>query len=259
MNAWQLPVGTQLWKEFRAPDGRLLETRLIERRSQGGSTGWETKVWFGAFRWRADGRDADFVAEGAIDVAGTSHDVPPAADCWKCHMGQPGFALGFSAVQLSRGDLAGQVTLRSLARDGLLSSPPPPGVDYPVPGTGAARASLGFLHANCGHCHNPGGWLGFISMDLLVRVEDGSVDDTAAVRSAVDVPLRRYFDNWVPPAGMTLRIASGDPSTSAVWFRASSRDAGTQPAGQRAHQMPPFYTHVAPPAADSLAAWIDDM
>ncbi|NVL73435.1 hypothetical protein HWN77_28170, partial [Escherichia coli] len=42
--------------------------------------------------------------------------------------------------------------LAALNATGKLSDPPPAGID--VPGTGVVKDALGYLHANCGHCHN---------------------------------------------------------------------------------------------------------
>ena len=52
MDHWELPVGTQVFKEFSL-GGVLLETRLIERFGPGPSD-----FWMGAFVWSADASDA---------------------------------------------------------------------------------------------------------------------------------------------------------------------------------------------------------
>lgn len=77
--------------------------------------------------WLADGSDAIAAPQGATNALGTAHDVPAAGQCLACHGGRKSFVLGYSAVQL------GAATL---------------------PGTETDQRALGYLHANCGHCHN---------------------------------------------------------------------------------------------------------
>jgi hypothetical protein len=60
--------------------------------------------------------------------------------------------LGFSAIQLSKSAASGELTLEALTREGLLSVSPP--AAYEVPGTALDQTALGYLHANCSHCHN---------------------------------------------------------------------------------------------------------
>ena len=114
-DAWEFPRGTRVWKEF-SREGRV-ETRLIERLADG--------TWrFSAYVWNADGTDAVLAPEDGIPKLG----IPSRTDCLACHEGAPVPVLGYSAVQLSREAIAG-----------------------PTPAT---RAVLGYLHGNCGHCHN---------------------------------------------------------------------------------------------------------
>jgi len=60
--------------------------------------------------------------------------------------------LGFSAIQLAHGAQPGEIALGALQEEGWLNEPL---AALPsVPGTETERAALGYLHANCGHCHN---------------------------------------------------------------------------------------------------------
>jgi hypothetical protein len=121
--------------------------------------------------------------------------------------------LGFSAIQLSHDDSPGQLTLDELARRDLLTAPPAARLELQaIP---EARAALGYLHANCGHCHNqqrsPRSGLRCFDpeneLDLLLRAgELGAVTQTAAYRTAL---------------GQTIK--PGDPGGSAVLERMSSR------------------------------------
>jgi hypothetical protein len=143
---WQFPIGTQLWKEF-VRDGIRVETRLLER------IGEAPDDWAAiAYVWNEDLTDAVAAPAGVLDAQGTPHDVPSASQCMGCHRGTASRVLGFSAIQLSKSAASGELTLEALAREGLLSVSPP--AAYEVPGTALDQAALGYLHANCSHCHN---------------------------------------------------------------------------------------------------------
>lgn len=187
MDAWQFPAGTKIWKEF-VRDGVRAETRLMEK------TGPAPEDWFlMAYLWQADASDAIASPDGAHDVLGTAHDVPPARDCLGCHAGTPGRVLGFSAIQLNHEGAAGEYSLDRLVQEGRLHG----GTTSvrPVPGDEKTRAVLGYLHANCAHCHNqhrppelPGGrcYNPRKPFDLSLRTVDlGSVEETAVYRTAI--------------------------------------------------------------------------
>jgi hypothetical protein len=245
MEHWLLPVGTQFFKEFRAPDGTLLETRLIEHVADTGDDALD--YWMGAFLWRADASDAVFVPAGASDVNGTPHDVPTQTQCRTCHQGEPGHALGFSALQLY-GDGVPGLRLADLVAAGRLSHDPPDGVAYVVPGDAATAAALGYVHANCGHCHNPhGAARPDVDMTLRLDLVAATPEETTIYRNTVGVPLFRFNLD-----GYTLRIAPGDPGASAVYFRMGVRDKG--------RQMPPLATEFPDETAlQTLSAWISSL
>ncbi|HEU4408473.1 MAG TPA: hypothetical protein VFS43_24640 [Polyangiaceae bacterium] len=147
MDSWQFPVGTQLWKEFWK-DGRRVETRLLMRVGEGESA-WAAV----AYLWGADQSDAVAAPDGAERALGTAHDVPPARACMTCHGGRRERVLGFSAIQLAHPAASeGEATLDALVAEGRLSAAPARPIE--VPGTPTDRAALGYLHANCGSCHN---------------------------------------------------------------------------------------------------------
>lgn len=242
MDEWRFPVGTKVWKEFANDDSGFirLETRLIER--------WGPNVsdwWMGAFVWNPAESDATYLADGATDVRGTQHDVPAANQCMSCHAGAADRLLGFSAVQLSYN---AAVNLTSLASDGVLSDPPPGGTTYPVPGNTTESDALGYLHANCGHCHSQEQNLACYAttgLDLRVRTTDTSVTTTGAYVTAVDQPLTLFMGG-----GLTHRIVSGSPSSSGVRFRMNARG--------NAAQMPPQFTEVVDTAGIAIIdAWIN--
>ena len=253
-DAWAFPVGTRLWKEFSF-EGRRVETRYMERRADGS--------WlYATYRWSADGSEAVLVpatgAPAAVRIAGGSvHDLPSTGDCEACHAASRTPVLGFSALQLStdRDPLAPHaeqvpadaIDLPSAVRTGMVRRLPrgllerPPRIEAP---SEVARAALGYLHGNCGGCHDLRGELASLGLDLVQRVVPRP--GTGALATAVDVPSR-----YRPPGaqGPMLRVASGQPGRSALLHRLSSRAP--------ADQMPPIATHLVDgPAVQLVRAWI---
>ena len=181
MDDWQFPEGTKLWKQFTR-DGVRVETRLEQK------IGPEPADWaLVGYVWDQDETDAVRTEGGEPDARGTSHDVPRAADCLGCHGGRKSRVLGFSAVQLSA---AGQ--LARLIDEGVMSDPPDRELE--IPGSAEQIAGLGYLHANCGHCHNqirpdvegPRCYDPQRDFELVLRVSDlRSVKTSSAVRTGV--------------------------------------------------------------------------
>jgi len=177
VDAWEFPPGTRLWKEFG--HGRPVETRLIERRADGS---WV----FAAYIWNADGSDAELAPAATAttlsvrEAPGGRYVVPSQLDCLACHEAAPVPVLGASALQLSpdRDPLAPHseparpehLDLPGLVARGLLRNLPPALIEH-APSIAAAsptaRAALGYLHGNCGHCHNDAGPLASLELVLL--------------------------------------------------------------------------------------------
>ena len=242
---WQLPVGAKLWKLFAAPDGRLLETRLIERLAATGDDDVDFRAI--AFAWRDDESDADAVPDGRLDTRGTQHDIPKATACRTCHTGEPGFALGVSALQLSGPGVG--MRLDDATAAGLLSSQVAP---VTVPGDETTRRALGYLHANCGHCHNPRG-AAWPDVDLSLQLTGSAAtpDATATYTSTMNVALFRFQH-----PGITVRVKPGDPDASGILYRMTVRDAGVP----LAEQMPPIATERVDDAGIALVrAWISTL
>lgn len=244
MNDWALPVGTRLWKQFSV-DGARIETRLIERTGEGAHD-----FIFAAYLWNEAETEAQRVPDGQPNAKGTTHDVPNEDACFRCHGshekggGRPSRALGLSAIQLSHdGD---GLTLSELIDEGALSAPPTE--SFTAPGSDVERTALGYLHANCGHCHNdtPDG-VPQIDMNLWLDVEQTSVETTSAYLTAVGQPNAIFNDQHV-----TARIEPGDPEKSAVFYRMNER-------GNNA-QMPPVGTEVTDAAGiAAVETWIEGM
>ncbi|MEZ4452593.1 MAG: hypothetical protein R3B09_24250 [Nannocystaceae bacterium] len=231
-DAWRFPAGTRLWKEFRR-DGVRVETRMLEKLAD--------EEWLAlAYVWAEDGSDAFASPEGETDALGTPHDVPPAKACAACHGGTASGALGFSAIQLARPALPGELGLAELIDEGLIEPPPP---RPQIPGDAAERAALGYLHANCGHCHNqarppragPRCYDPENELDFLLRVDGGAdVTATPTYRTAVGSVIK-----------------PGRPDHSALVRRISRRDDAA---------MPPLATEVVDPEGlEVVRAWISAM
>jgi len=238
MDHWSFPVGTKLWKEFRVGGARI-ETRLVKRIGPG-----EGDYIFAAYQWNAAATEATHVPDGVIDANGTTHDIPATWECTTCHGHSPERVLGFGAVQLSH-DGPG-LTLAILSAQGRLTMPHP---KFILPGNATTQAALGYLHANCGHCHNEtpnGAWFN-APFVMRLSVDDLTPADTGVYQTAIGSPLETFSH-----PGITHRIAPGDPAASCVHYRMSVR--GTT------DQMPPFGTEQVDPAGmAAVDAWISGL
>jgi hypothetical protein len=237
MDHWVFPVGAQLFKEFSL-NGVLLETRLVERYGDG-----PEDYWMGAFVWNEGATDAVLSTEGAMDVVGTMHDVPSQKDCGLCHRGDVGRVLGLSAIQMSRTDHP--PAMRELASMGLLSAPPADLGGFPAPGDATTAAALGYLHANCGHCHNKNG-TAWPDTQMVLRLTTADRDPAT---SGVYASIVGKDVNYWRGGPITKRVLPGTPDMSAVFVRMSAR--GTK------DQMPPLATEIVDPAGiELIRAWI---
>lgn len=249
-DAWQFPVGTQLWKEFSF--GRRVETRYMERTA----SGW----LFATYVWNDAGTEATLAPTAGLAsvevAAGVRHRVPAQADCTICHGGAAP-VLGFSALQLSTDrdpgaphaepapadalDLAGLIAGGQLVHfDAAIGAAPRIAARTPT-----ERAALGYLHGNCGSCHRPGGAADSVGMYLLQSLEPGA---TTTQPTTIDVASR------FRPAGASdpRRIVAGDPGHSVLLGRMASRDPVAQ--------MPPFGSQLVDTQAVALVSrWIAEL
>lgn len=238
MDFWQFPVGTRLFKEF-GRNSKRFETRLIVRTGEG-----PRDYWMGSFLWDGTESNARFVKDGALNVHSTDHDVPEVKACGTCHNGLPGKNLGFSALQLSNSP--GPTTLSTLTSQDLLSHPPQG--DITVPGQGIERAFLGYINANCGHCHNNRGaaWPD-TDVDLTLSVSDQIPQRTQIYETTIGIELQ-YFNADTD----VLRVTPGQPDRSAMYLRMEQRGLETQ--------MPPLATkHVDEVALELMRQWINQL
>ncbi len=255
---WVFPVGTRLWKEF-AVAGRPVETRLIERMADGG---WR----FATYVWNADASDAVLAPRrgiGALPVAaapGGRYAVPSEGDCLACHAGREVPVLGVSALQLSsdrdprapNGEPRGSadLDLRALVARGWLRNLPAALLEQAPRIAGVhpvERAALGYLHANCAHCHFNGPGRAPVRLMLAQSVVDPYASRAAVLGSALRMASRSR-----PPGleGETHSIVDGASGSSVLALRMASRDAQVQ--------MPPLGTEIPDPQGLALVRrWID--
>lgn len=243
MDHWVFPVGTRLWKHFEV-DGKRVETRLLHRYGSG-SDDW----LYATYGWDAaqpdDPRAALAVLHGSPSVNGTLHDIPDPSACPSCHGKLPERALGFSAFQLSHSHPG--LNMQRLSDRGMLSVPARQG--FAVPGTPVQRAALGYLHGNCGGCHNSSGQIpreNPMKLRLLVAQTDYATSDS--VLTTIGVPtINAYTELHGKP-----RIDPQAPANSAIYLRMSDRNKFPMP--PLASKFPDTDGGVA-----AIAAWIDSL
>lgn len=259
MNYWKFPIGTKFWKEFTR-DGVRVETRymvkLADESVAAPMTGW----YYVSYQWNATEDGTTAVTAGVTDANGTGHDIPSRQQCKQCHEnlrgtdGNRGRVLGFGALQL---DADGDFDLEDLISQNLLSNPPTTGAAharFALPGTATDLAAYGYLHANCGHCHNPTSSIYVNNQTHMVLRYDlshiGSIADMpqfmTTVSHADDIPYTdngTTFDTVVVPK-MPAKSTMIDRMTSTVQSR----------------HMPALGSEIVDPMGQTvLTAWINSL
>ena len=154
MDYWKFPVGTKLWKEFTR-DGTRVETRYIVKLMPNDQ---EFGSWhYVSYQWNAAQNATTLVdVGGAMNANGTQHDIPSRQNCRDCHEELQSKVLGFGAIMLDYNSTL--LDLEDLIATNKLSAPPTggtAGARFVLPGNATVQNALGYMHANCGHCHNP--------------------------------------------------------------------------------------------------------
>jgi hypothetical protein len=271
MEYWQFPAGFKLWKEF-ARDGKVIETRLLLKRGDG-LADW----YMVAFKWNDEHTEALAIPDGEQNAMGTQHDIPSQKQCGDCHGAMYDNALGFSALQLSHDPPAGVANAMTLAKAVELGwfSTPPPATGFKLPGDEATQKAFGYLHANCGMCHNALSkvYSAKTSMDLWTRLDQiGTVEQTRAYLSLV-------CDQWPGPGGKSSPITSceaGHATGAIMDVKDASKEKRVvpkDPANSSVHdlmslrvamgataQMPPLGTEVKDDTGlAAVDAWINSL
>lgn len=236
---WTFPVGTKIWKEFSFPHAsgtgkKRVETRLAEKLP---TQGWE----FSTYAWNEEETAAPLAPLAGVRDAypsglGTTHDIPSVSSCLRCHNRGGDRVLGFDALQLSeeRDSMAlhaeplvpGMVTLKSLAQSSLLTVPPSNFVPKIHASSSLGRTAMGYLHANCGSCHNPSGNAQFTGLFFRHSVLSTSEVTAPTFATAVNQMTTGF---WLPNEAESFRIKAGEPEKSAVVYRLKATDFDRMP------------------------------
>jgi hypothetical protein len=108
------------------------------------------------------------------------------------------------------------------------------------------RAALGYLHANCSHCHNSSGVQVPLPLTLAQSVSDPLATLHKVLHSMVDAPSRYRLRGT---GGEAQVVAPGDPAASVLAVRMQSRNPQVQ--------MPPLGTNAPDPEGLALVyQWI---
>ena len=253
---WKFPNGTKVWKEFKL-DGKRIETRLYLKAKDS----WRHTT----YRWNAAETDAVRKDNGEkVPIAGktVSYEVPNTGQCDACHAGKTEPLLGIEAVSLGLATATG-VTLASLAADGRFSvAPPTTTITIPDDGTTKAAPALGWLHANCGACHNdnPNAGAAFTGQFLLLRPSQllpeagvATAQDLDSYKTTVKIDANR---SDVDAGTKYVRIVPQDPAHSLMSILSGRRVTGTDEPNSGI-QMPPLVTRQVDTAGHALLdAWI---
>ena len=249
MDRWVFPVGTKFWKEFTR-DGVRVETRYITKLLADDEA---PQAWFFiSYAWNPtqDGTTATFMA--IENANGTEHDIPNRGQCKDCHDSlKPSRVLGFQAIQLDFNSTL--LDLEDLITTDLLTAPPggAAGNRFPLPGNATDQAALGYMHGNCGHCHNPqAGTHDVTPIELLLETTKlATVQTTPAFVTSVDIDASVPFN--ANGTQYNKIIISNDPDNSGLFVRLNLTD------GKR---MPKIASEVTDAAGETaLRAWINSL
>ena len=245
MDHWVFPQGTKIWKEFTR-GGHRVETRYIAKIGPGNTF----RDWFYvSYAWNSLEDVTIAVPFGLQDALSTGADIPARSACFGCHENLPPTrVLGFGAIQLDHPAAPGEIALQDLIDQGLLTNPP--SGHFALPGTSDEQAALGYLHANCGHCHNPSSQVtisGGIVMNLrLVVGALGSTAATPTYRTAVGQPATSSRN------GETVLVVPQQPDQSVVIYRFETNNI--------ADHMPALGSSFMDPTGDAiLRTWITNL
>jgi hypothetical protein len=249
-NHWQFPVGTKLWKAFSL-NGVRVETRYMVRLGSG-----ENDWFMASYAWNAAQTDAVVLPSGRDNANGTSHHIPSMEECVDCHARIHGHVLGFSALALDYPGPVGALDLDDIAALGWLGTALPGTASprYPLPAgrnaqeTANAAEAVGYLHINCGHCHNPQSPV-YAGTQVQFRLTTGQLASwpaTVVYTSTVGVASQQVID------GASVVVKAQDPDGSVVIKRMTNPNEGIH--------MPALGSVVVDPTAQTrLRAWINSL
>jgi hypothetical protein len=241
---WVFPVGTVMVQSFLY-DGKLVDTRLFVQQS--------AATWAGyAYQWSESQTDAtllDGEQKFTFDTGARTvpWHVPSRLDCLTCHAFAAGGTLGTETAQMNR-VVGGMNQIDRFKAMGLFAAavPTPYKAALPTPYAGQAGAppagatveqrARSYLHANCAHCHRPGGAYG--NFDL--RNDVALADTNTCGRSPSEGTLGIAAPAIIKPT---------DFMSSVMWVRMDT------PAGD--NRMPKLGSDVVDQmAVDLVGSWI---
>ena len=235
---WVFPVGTQFFKEFRKSveivPGIKQEIKVETRHLMKTQVGTGADAWsMVSYAWLDNQQDARLLLKGARGVLNTNHNIPSQEDCITCHKGNIDSILGFDAIQLSDKQLHNAFghgpkhmqsdwSLKTLLDNTLLTHSI---AQHILPGNEMQQKVLGYLHANCGNCHNP---LGHASeqeaghLKLRHQLSFNSFEETDVFKTAVNQITRNF--TIVPYIIMGAKHEEMALYNSALYVRMNSQD-----------------------------------
>ncbi|MBX3233642.1 MAG: hypothetical protein KIT84_21085 [Labilithrix sp.] len=257
MNEWVFPNGTKVWKEFKL-GGKRIETRIFYKVRDD----WQQT----AYRWNDAETEATRIPAGETftrtDDAGAGvdagvYEIPSQGACLDCHTGRKDKLLGVDAVSLGLPGATG-VTLAKLVADKKLTVDPPKTelvlpAATPANGGDTAAPALGWLHANCGACHNanPGAGAFQTTARLMIKATELlPVDGGPVPIEQLDVYATTVCkDAFRTESGGDVYklVRSGEPARSLVSVLSGNR---TDPPDT--NQMPPLATRTVDRAGHEL-------
>ena len=225
MDYWKFPVGTKLWKEFTR-DNKRIETRYIVKLTPNDD---EFGAWhYVSYQWNTAENATTLVDVGGVmNANGTDHDIPSRQNCRDCHEELRSKVLGFGAIQLDYNSTT--LDLEDLIAQGKLSVNPTTGTAgarFVIPGGATVPPAVGYMHANCGHCHNPtANNFSHTPTDMRLRV--GALANTAAIPAYMTLVDKTSSLGYVHDDGMsyTLLIDGGNADNSILMKRLVSTNA----------------------------------
>jgi hypothetical protein len=250
-DGWVFPVGTKVFKEFKIA-GKRIETRIFQKVT---ASDWQATV----YRWSADGESSAKRLDTGALVDG--YEIPATTACNRCHAGRDDRLLGVEEWSLSIGAAEG-LTMSKLKELGLVT--PEPGATtktLPEDSTGKAAAALGWLHANCGFCHNNRtGSAKTTNLFLDLALSDAGVNDvtgTPTWQTAMNKPIERvlyksaeFTDGF--DGGLRMKPSDAAHSLLPVVDAIRATDGGIS-----RFQMPPLLSRKVDPKAAAVGAWIN--
>lgn len=250
MRSWSFPIGTKVWKEFRA-NGNRAETRLFMK--------VRDDLWRKTtYAWSKDQKTATRLDTGNTRIVnGVNYEIPKAGACNDCHDGAHDSVLGFEVVSLGLPSAdQSLLTLQKLVDMDWLSDPPEhTTLTIGDDGTGKAADALGWIHINCGvTCHNAGVNSEAETTGLRMKLDPAELDgrpsnDFEVLKLLVDVDAKT--NQWVGKK----RIVPGNADESLLYQLITTRigvDSNKQ--------MPPLLTRIVDDEhANKIKDWINSM